>query len=55
MAPSFSTLYLKLPLQILGEGCWLVGVWVVQGCEGVGDVPGILGVRGGSVCSELQD
>ena len=33
--------YLKLALQILGEGRWFVGVWVVQGDEGVGDIPGV--------------
>ena len=28
-----------------------MGVWVVQGCEGVGDIPGIQGVQGDvSVC-----
>ena len=32
-----------------------MGVWVVQGCEGVGDIPGVRGVQGGSVCSALQD
>ena len=24
-----------------------MGVWMVQGCEGVGDIPGIQGVQGG--------
>ena len=55
MTPSFGTLYLKLALQILSEGCWTLSVWMVQGCEGVGDIPGVQGVRGGSVCSALQD
>ena len=32
-----------------------MGVWVVQGCKGVGDIPGVRGVRGGSVCPVLQD
>ena len=32
-----------------------MGVWVVQGCKGVGDVPGVQGVLGGSVGSVLQD
>ena len=49
------TLYLKLMLQILCESSWFVGVWMVQGCEGVGDIPSIRGVQGGSVCSVLQD
>ena len=48
-------LYLKLTLQILCESSWFVGVGVVQGCKGVGDIPGILGVQGGSAGSVLQD
>ena len=35
-----------------------MGIWMVQGCEGVGDIPGVRGVRGvqgGSVCSSVQD
>ena len=39
------TLYLKLMLQILCESCWFVGIWMVQGCEGVGDISGIRGVQ----------
>ena len=34
-------LYLKLALQILSESRWFVGIGVVQGCEGMGDIPGI--------------
>ena len=49
------TLYLKLTLQILSESSWFVGVRMVQGYEGMGDIPGIQGVQGGSVCSVLQD
>ena len=45
-------LYLKLMLQVLCESRWFVGIGVVQGCEGMGDVPGVQGVQGGSVCSE---
>ena len=48
-------LYLKLVLQILCESCWFVGIRMVQGCKGVGDIPGVQGVQGGSVCSVLQD
>ena len=48
-------LYLKLALQILSESRWFVGVGMVQGCKGMGDVPGVQGVQGGSVCSALQD
>ena len=51
---SFGTLYLKLALQILSEGGWTLSVWVVQGCEGVGDIPGVRGVQGGSAGSTLQ-
>ena len=36
-------------LKILGEGTGAVTVWVIRGCEGVGDLPG---VRGGSGESE---
>ena len=32
-----------------------MGIWVVQGCEGMGDIPGVQGVQGGSVCSILRD
>ena len=33
-----------------------MGIWVVQGCKGVGDIPGVRGVSGGgSVCSALQN
>ena len=46
-----STLFLKLALQILCESSWFMSVWMVQGCEGVGDMPGVQGVQGGSVCS----
>ena len=41
MTLTLCTLYLKVTLQILCESCWFVGVWMVQGCEGVGDIPGI--------------
>ena len=47
--------YLKLMLQILCESCWFMGILMVQGCEGMGDIPGVQGVQGGSVCSMLQD
>ena len=52
---SFGALYLELALQVLGESSWAGGIWMVQGCEGVGDIPGIQGVQGGSVCFALQD
>ena len=53
--PLFGTLRSKLALQVLSEDGWIVSVWMVQGCEGVGDIPGVRGVQGGSVCSALQD
>ena len=40
-------LFLKLVLQILSESSWLMGVWMVQGCEGMGDIPGIQGGSSG--------
>ena len=43
MTSTLCTLHLKLALQILGESSRLVGVGVVQGCKGVGDIPGVLG------------
>ena len=45
------TIYFKLTLQILSESYWFVGVGMVQGCKGVGDIPGIQGVQGGSAGS----
>ena len=41
MTLTFRMLYSKLVLQILGESRWFMGVRVVQGCEGVGDIPGV--------------
>ena len=52
---SLGTLYLKLALQVLCESRWIGRIWMVQGCEGVGDIPGVRGVQGGSVCFALQD
>ena len=52
---SFGTLYLKLALQILSECRGALGVWMVQGCEGVGDIPGVRGVQGGSVGSAFHN
>ena len=48
MTSMLCTLYLKLTLQILCESCRFMGVWMVQGYKGVGDIPGIQGVQGGS-------
>ena len=41
MTLTLHTLYLKLVLQILSESCWFVGIRMIQGCEGVGDIPGV--------------
>ena len=41
------TLHLKLVLQILCESRRFMGIGVVQGCKGVGDVLGIQGGSGG--------
>ena len=30
-----------------------MGIWMVQGCEGEGDIPGIQGGQGGSVGLKL--
>ena len=46
-------LYLKLVLQILCEGSWLMGIWVVQDCNDVGDFPGIRGGSGGIRMSQV--
>ena len=46
---SLSSPNVELMLKILGEGAGAVAVWVIRGCEGVGDLPG---VRGGSGESE---
>ena len=43
MTLALRTLHLKLVLQILGESRRFVGVGVVQGCKGMGDIPGVLG------------
>ena len=36
-----STLFSKLVLQALSKSNWFVGVWMVQGCKGMGDIPGV--------------
>ena len=47
MTSTLCTLYLELTLQVLCESRWFISVRVVQGCEGVGDIPGVRGVQGG--------
>ena len=41
MTSTLQMLYLKLALQILCESRGFVGIGMVQGCEGVGDIPGV--------------
>ena len=38
-----SSLLTQLLLQVLSKSTWFVGVGMIQGCEGVGDIPGIQG------------
>ena len=42
-----SSLLVQLLLQVLCESIWFVTVRMIQGCEGVRDVPGIQGGSGG--------
>ena len=43
---AFSSLLVQLVLEVLGESTWFWVVWMIQGCEGVGDIPGIQGGSG---------
>ena len=45
----FGTLKTELLLEVLGESTGFVGVQVICGGEGVGDIPGILGGSGGGL------
>ena len=47
MTKSFSSLLVQLVLEVLGESTWFWVVQVIQGCEGVGDIPGVQGDSGG--------
>ena len=47
MTSTLHMLHLKLALQILSESSRFMGIGVVQGCKGMGDIPGILGDSGG--------
>ena len=46
-----SSLMTELLLQILGQSTRAMTVWMIRGDEGVGDIPGVQGVLGGSVGS----
>ena len=43
----FHALFVQLLLQVFGESMRLVTIWMIHGCEGVGDIPGIRGGSGG--------
>ena len=43
---TLSSLMTELLLQILSQSTRAMTVWVIHGDEGVGDIPGILGVQG---------
>ena len=51
---AFGLLYLKLVLQVLSESTWFMGIWMVQVCEGVGDIPGIQGGFKGDLYALVQ-
>ena len=51
MTSMLCLLYAEFLLQVLCKSTWFVGIWVIQGYEGMGDIPGIQVVLGGSVCS----
>ena len=48
---SLSSLGAELMLQVLGESTWTMGIWVIRGDGGVGDIPGVRGVSGEPVGS----
>ena len=47
MTKSFSSLMMELLLEVLGKSTWGMTVWMIRGCKGVGDIPGIQGDSGG--------
>ena len=51
---AFGLLYLKLVLQVLSESTWFMGIWMVQVCKGVGDIPGIQGGFKGDLYALVQ-
>ena len=48
---TFSPLVMELLLQVLSQSTRAMTIWVIHDDEGVGDIPGIRGVQGGSVGS----
>ena len=47
MTKTFGTLQAQLVLKVLGKSTWFVGVRVIRGDEGVGDISGVQGGSGG--------
>ena len=47
----FGSLVTELLLQVLSQSTRAMTVWMIRDDEGVGDIPGIRGVQGGSVGS----
>ena len=43
---SFRSLVLELLLQVLCQSTGTMAIWVICGDEGMGDIPGVLGVQG---------
>ena len=41
MTLTFGSLLAQLLFEVLCNSTGFVGVWVIQGCKGVGDIPGI--------------
>ena len=48
---TFSPLVMELLLQVLSQSTQAMTIWVIHDDEGVGDIPGVRGVQGGSVGS----
>ena len=48
---TFSPLVMELLLQVLSQSTRAMTIWVIHDDEGVGDIPGVRGVQGGSVGS----
>ena len=48
---TFGSLVMELLLQILSQSTRAMTVWMIHDDEGVGDIPGVRGVQGGSVGS----
>ena len=44
----FGLLLMQLLFEVLSKSTRFVAVWVIQGCEGMGDIPGVQGGSGGS-------